>query len=130
MCQLQPGARTQLNKPACLQESTKVENVVTIGANLLSNTSDSYASFAVLMYQAFGRKVRCWPRCLELCEPCCLQLLLHTWLQLCCCARVPGCLACLCYTCTLCQPALYVPALRPHCSSLFALLRRPSTRPA
>lgn len=40
-----------------LQESTKVENVVTIGATLLSNTTDAYASFAVLIYQAFGRKV-------------------------------------------------------------------------
>lgn len=36
--------------------STKVETIVTIGTTLMANTSDSYASFAVLMYQAFGRK--------------------------------------------------------------------------
>lgn len=40
-----------------LQASTKVETIVTIGTTLMANTSDSYASFAVLMYQAFGRKV-------------------------------------------------------------------------
>ena len=45
------------SQPCVLQESTKVENVVTIGATLLSNTTDAYASFAVLIYQAFGRKV-------------------------------------------------------------------------
>ena len=35
-----------------------MENIVTIGTTLMANTSDSYASFAVLMYQAFGRKVQ------------------------------------------------------------------------
>ena len=34
-----------------------MDNIVTIGTTLMANTSDSYASFAVLMYQSFGRKV-------------------------------------------------------------------------
>ena len=49
-----------------VQESTKVENIVTIGTTLMANTSDSYASFAVLMYQSFGRKVK--PQLLSVCS--------------------------------------------------------------
>lgn len=44
--------------PACAaQTGVKLQNTVTLGATMLSNSTDSYASFAVLMDQALGRAV-------------------------------------------------------------------------
>ena len=40
-----------------MQQGLKLQNMVTLGATLLSNTTDTYASFAVLMDQAIGRAV-------------------------------------------------------------------------
>ena len=49
----------------CAQQSVKVSNIVTLGATLLSNSTDTYASFAVLVDQALGRAVRFLTLCMQ-----------------------------------------------------------------
>ena len=58
-CPLHPEALHEIYLPkhAALQQGVKLENMVTLGATLLSNATESYASFAVLVDQSLGRAV-------------------------------------------------------------------------
>lgn len=55
-----------------LKQAVKINNAVSVGANLLSNDSSTYASFAVTMNQAIAHQV---PPCSTLNMSCKLRLL-------------------------------------------------------
>jgi hypothetical protein len=43
-----------------LKQAIKINNAVSLGANMLSNDSSTYASFAVTMFQAIAHQVVLW----------------------------------------------------------------------
>ena len=49
---------------AFLRTNTAVTNLITAGANLLTNDSSVYASYAIIMNQALARKVLLYLRCI------------------------------------------------------------------